>query len=78
MKYSKRYIAFGALLAVALLLKFYTFGTDDAEIGSFRGANLDEKAWNPLIAASVNANLLSVVIIGNTTTRIIIFIWMRI
>lgn len=62
MKYSKRYIAFGALLAVALLLKFYTFGTDDAEIGSFRGANLDEKAWNPLIAASVNANLLCVVI----------------
>lgn len=62
MKGSKRYVLFGVLLAAALLFKFHTFGAAYEEVQSFRGANLDEETWNPLIASSVNDNLLSVVI----------------
>ena len=32
------------------------------EISNFRGANLESATWNPLIASSVNDNLLSIVI----------------
>lgn len=62
MKYSKRYVVFGALIAVALFLKFNTVTANYEEIHSFRGANLEAETWNPLIASSVNDNLLSVII----------------
>ncbi len=62
MKYSKRYVVFGLLAVAALFLKFNTVTADYEEISSFRGANLDAGVWNPLIASSVNDNLLSVVI----------------
>lgn len=62
MKYSKRYVVFGVLLAAALFVKFNTVGANYEEIRSFRGATLEEQTWNPLIASSVNDNLLSVVI----------------
>lgn len=62
MRYSKRYVAFGIILAAAVFLKFNTVSARYQEIMNFRGANLDEETWNPLIASSVNDNLLSVVI----------------
>lgn len=62
MKYSKRYLAFCVILVIALLIKFNSFAGQYEEIGSFRGAHLAEEVWNPLIAGSVNDNLLSVVI----------------
>lgn len=62
MKYSKRYLVFGAVLAVALLVKFGIYADDSKSIDDFRGANLEATTWNPLIASSVNDNLLSVVI----------------
>lgn len=62
MKYSKRYLAFCVILVIALLIKFNSFAGQYEEIGSFRGAYLAEEVWNPLIAGSVNDNLLSVVI----------------
>lgn len=62
MKYSKRYIAFTVILMIAFILKFNTFSENFQRVDSFRGADLDEKAWNPLIAESVNEGLLSVVI----------------
>ena len=62
MKYSKRYIAFTGVLAVALLLKFNNFGEQYQTVNHFRGAQLEETTWNPLIAQSVNEGLLSVVI----------------
>lgn len=62
MRYSKRYVMFGLLLAAALLLKFSSFGNRNEEVKEFRGARLDEETWNPLIASSVNDNLLSVLI----------------
>lgn len=62
MKYSKRYIFFGGLVVAALLFKFSIFAAGYGEIRNFRGANLSTETWNPLIASSVNNNLLSVVI----------------
>ena len=79
MKYSKRYIAFTGVLAVALLIKFNNFGEQYQTVNRFRGAQLEETTWNPLIAQSVNDGLLSVVI-DNKETRMknILFSWMRI
>ena len=62
MKYSKRYIAFTGVLAAALLIKFNNFGEQYQTVNRFRGAQLEEETWNPLIAQSVNEGLLSVVI----------------
>lgn len=62
MNYSKRYVFFCALLVAALFLKFNMFAKEYTEIQDFRGANLESETWNPLIASSVNDNLLSVVI----------------
>lgn len=62
MRYSKRYMAFAVILAAAFFLKFNSFSAEYGEIQNFRGANLEEKTWNPLIASSVNDNLLSVII----------------
>ena len=74
MKYSKRYIAFTGVLAVALLIKFNNFGEQYQTVNRFRGAQLEEETWNPLIAQSVNEGLLSVVIaIKNTRMRSISF-----
>lgn len=62
MKYSKRYIFFAILLVAAILFQFNKFGLEYGEIQSFRGADLEEKTWNPLIASSINDNLLSIII----------------
>lgn len=62
MKYSKKYVIFCLILVVAIILKFNTFWAEYDEIQSFRGADLDRETWNPLIASSVNDNLLSLVI----------------
>ncbi len=62
MKYSKQYVFFSILLVVAIIFKFYTFGAEYGEVTSFRGAELEAETWNPLIASSVNDNLLSLVI----------------
>lgn len=62
MNYSKRYVLFCALLVAALFLKFNMFAKEYTEIRDFRGAKLEAETWNPLIASSVNDNLLSVVI----------------
>lgn len=62
MRYSKRFIAFGGILAIAFLIKYNKFTEAYQQINNFRGANLDTQTWNPLIASSVNDNLLSVVI----------------
>lgn len=62
MRYSKRYIAFTVILAIAFFIKFNTLAEDYQEVGSFRGGDLEAETWNPLIAQSVNEELLSVVI----------------
>lgn len=62
MKYSKRYIAFGIVVAIAFCLKFSPFTYEYVSVGRFRGADLERSTWNPLIASSVNENSLVVMI----------------
>lgn len=62
MRYSKKYIIFTVVLVIAFFLKFNTFAEDNQKVDSFRGASLEASVWNPLIAKSVNEDLLSVVI----------------
>lgn len=62
MQYVKRYIAFTLVLVIGFLLKFNTFAEDYQQISNFRGASMQKVDWNPMIAASVNENLLSIVI----------------
>lgn len=62
MQYIKRYIAFTLVLVIGFLLKFNTFAEDYEQINSFRGAAMDADIWNPLIAETVNENLLSIII----------------
>jgi C1A family cysteine protease len=62
MKYSKRYLVFFIILLLTLFLKFGSVTSAYEGVGSFRGADLKADTWNPLIAASVNDNLLSLVI----------------
>lgn len=69
MRYSKRYIFFTALLFVALVLKFNNFRGISEETGHFRGADLQQEAWNPLIAKSVNEQSLSVAIDSHAYTN---------
>ena len=52
------------LLFLALALKFSSIGTRTQEIEEFRGARLEQKIWNPLIAETVNEKPLSV-LVGN-------------
>jgi len=62
MQYIKRYIAFTLVLVIGFFMKFNTLAEDYQQIESFRGASVQEDTWNPLIAETVNENLLSVVI----------------
>jgi len=62
MTYSKRFIALGGIVAITLLIKYHTFFSGYEQVASFRGGDLQAETWNPLIASSVNDNLLSVVI----------------
>lgn len=62
MQYIKRYIAFTLVLIIVFFLKFNTFAEDYQQINSFRGASMQSEVWNPLIADSVNENLLSIII----------------
>ena len=60
MKYSKRYICLTIILLLVVALKFNRNGSEQVE--TFRGAQMEPKVWNPLIAESVNENPLSLVV----------------
>ena len=62
MKYSKSYVIITAVLLIAFLVKFSIFDADAGTIDEFRGGNMQEEVWNPLIAANVNGQPLKVVI----------------
>lgn len=62
MNYSKKFIALGGVVAITFLIKYNTIFAGYEQIGQFRGGDLEAETWNPLIASSVNDNLLSVVI----------------
>ena len=62
MKHSKRYIIFTAVIAALFGIEFYLYQWDRAEIGEFRGGNLEAEVWNPLIASDVNSNVIKLLI----------------
>ena len=62
MKYSKRYIVISIILCMVFLFKFHILELDEAEVGIFRGGELKEEVWYPLVADEVNAKELTLVI----------------
>lgn len=62
MRYSKRFIVLSIILCVVFLLKFHILETDDAEVGVFRGGELKEEVWYPLVANEVNGKELKLVV----------------
>ena len=47
---------------MVFLLKFHILETDDAEVGVFRGGELKEEVWYPLVANEVNGKELTLLI----------------
>lgn len=68
MRYSKRYIFFTAVIFLLILIKFNNSTTDFAQLEQFRGARLESEDWNPMIAASVNEDVISLGIGSRTYT----------
>ncbi len=62
MKYSKRYIVLSIILFMVFLFKFHILELDDAAIGVFRGGELKEEVWYPLVANEVNGKELTLMI----------------
>ena len=62
MKYSKRYVVISIILCMVFLVKFHILELDEAEVGVFRGGELKEEVWYPLIANDVNGKELTLVI----------------
>ena len=62
MKYSKRYIVLSIILCMVFLFKFHILELDEAEVGVFRGGELKESVWSPLVANDVNGKELTLVI----------------
>ncbi len=62
MREIRRYVFFFLAVLAALSLKSVMTMERFEEVSGFRGAVLKEEIWNPLIASSVNDNLLSVII----------------
>ena len=68
MRYSKRYIFFTIVLFLLILAKFNNFTTELVEVEPFRGARLQSSDWNPLIAASINDDVITLNIGGRSYT----------
>lgn len=62
MKYSKRYIVLSIILCMVFLFKFQILELDEAEVGVFRGGELKEEVWYPLVANDVNGKELTLMI----------------
>ena len=62
MRYSKRYIVLSIILVMVFLFKFQILEVNDAEVGVFRGGELKEEVWYPLVANEVNGKELKLVI----------------
>lgn len=70
MRYSKRYITMTIILLLAVVIKFNGIGSKNEEVEAFRGARLESAIWNPLIAESVNEQLLSVLVDNKEMTNL--------
>ncbi len=54
MKIQKKYIALVTILLIVTIFQFNTKVTDYSSVKEFRGANLEDDVFDPLIASSVN------------------------
>ena len=77
MKYSKRYIAFTFILALIFVSNFYIYAKDSSTLGAFRGAQIDNTIWSPLVAADVNGTTIRLRIERSIRARMSMCIWMR-
>lgn len=69
MKQSKRYIIMAMLLLLAAMVKFTSPGGKNEKVVRFRGANLKEEIWNPLIVESVNGSTLTLTVDNKELTN---------
>ncbi|MCR5345149.1 MAG: cell surface protein [Lachnospiraceae bacterium] len=69
MRFQKRYILIFALVSLVTFIKF-TVGLDDfVNVEQFRGADIQNGVFYPMIAQSINRNGLTVTLNGNTYTN---------
>lgn len=62
MKYSKRYVVFTLILIIIFVSDFYIFAKDNTTLGEFRGAEIENTVWSPLVAKDVNKNTIHMMI----------------
>lgn len=60
MRYQKRFMAIGVILLILAFLKFQSAGEIMEDVEKFRGANIKEDVFSPMIAQSINAKLMTV------------------
>lgn len=58
------------ILLLAVVIKFNGIGSKSEEVEAFRGARLESAIWNPLIAESVNEQLLFVLVDNKEMTNL--------
>ncbi len=76
MKYSKRYIAFTLILAIIFVSNFYIYAKDDSSLGAFRGAQIEDTVWSPLVAADVNGSTITLKIDNKEYTSDNVYVYM--
>lgn len=69
MKKKKYFVGLIVILIIFSIMKFNTIARDYERVDSFRGANLQNKLFDPLIAESINSRLLTATIEGDTYTN---------
>ena len=70
MKYSKRYIAF------TFVSNFYIYANDDSSLGAFRGAQIEDTVWSPLVADDVNGSTITLKIDNKEYTSDNVYVYM--
>ncbi len=76
MRYSKRYIAFTLILAIIFVSNFYIYAKDDSSLGAFRGAQIEDTVWSPLVAADVNGSTITLKIDNKEYTSDNVYVYM--
>ncbi|WP_455720446.1 lectin like domain-containing protein [Agathobacter sp.] len=76
MKYSKRYIAFTLILAIIFVSNFYIYAKDDSSLGAFRGAQIEDTVWSPLVADDVNGSRITLKIDNKEYTSDNVYVYM--
>ncbi|MCR5271792.1 MAG: cell surface protein [Lachnospiraceae bacterium] len=76
MYHIRRYIVMGLIVISLCYIKFNIATTSYLDVHPFRGGSLKSETFNPLIAASVNENILTVSIDGNDYNNSIYDIFM--